>query len=236
VAVHDGFPAMRRVNCILNYAFLFTGMVQFPAYTRMTFKLTKYIHPKLQSLIAKGKVSISLRPYVVYEITKVPAGPTASPCFGDENDLPAASSGHVHKMTLGFGFPVLYLVVTLRPLDVDVSGIRLPVVTQLTFVGDENQDLTFVRRDEQLLRWTDTSNETSSVLMMMTSTSVLDTSQLFEDIFIERRSINCSMLQRVDLLVEVDNPDMVAFTISVESFHTNVFKISNLVIGLAYCS
>ncbi len=232
VREYPDLPAMRRVACVLNYMCMFSGIIQTPV-TVLALRLTS-VPVQLHELMASGNAQVSLRPYVVHQVTGLPITSAYFPWFGTENCVQTVALGGERPVVrLGMNHPVLCLNVSLRLLEELIPGQRMPVVTNIKFRANDDDAITFVRDGEQLLHW-GSSEQSGSVMMPITDTPIWDKVRLFEDMFIHRKSINFSRLDSVVLTVDIENPDMLPCEIHITSFATNVLVRKNETCRLLY--
>lgn len=214
-----GLPVTKRVPCVLNHLWLFTGLVT-PRFISFPVILNgdPRVNVELAAMCRSGDVRLSLKPYVIrrlyFDRDFSPSALCLAPYVSSETirasralDIFSKSTSFRLSMSSSSSVPLVMLVVNIRPA---VSVVGAPLSdTPKVLVQQLKLDvrpvvappLTLIRARSQLLQLHNGS--TTTVVMTVSEAGMDSAAKCLEDNLLRRVSINLGQTQCATLKLKL---------------------------------
>ncbi len=206
-------PVTMRAPCVLNYLFLFTGLLRFhtPA-SPFWFGLTD-MPDRLFRRVTVGSVRISLKPHVVRRVSEslcLRPGRVASPVFQTQRTAVEVTPGaHTVRVDLPFAFPAVAFLVEL----ISAANV-IPRIAAISFEANNNPSWGFQVDDSRVLSSCYLQHRASVFFLVSDGRQTTgDIPAIRRDVFmhralLQRESIDMSRLMRATMVVVLDWDDI----------------------------
>ncbi len=242
LVIVEELPYTYRVPCFLNYLNMFAGILNDMSKT----DIGLYPPPWLREQLASGTVEVTLKPYVLRQITSLTTRRQYVPIlesqvFGIDNVVFGTPTQEL-QIVLPMSHCMVALCVQLtlaehlgmNLTEEEQERLIIPRVTRLVFQANNDPDMRIERMEDNFI--TRRHGITNTAVIPIAPTALDDTAQLFDQMILKRLSVNLSRLETVTVSLTIDNPTMGMSSVKVIGLTANMLIRLDMMCGVAFSS